>query len=202
VHAILLEVSMTKAPPDLEQLEIKTIDELWSWLELRHASSSSVLLVTFKKSVPHRYVSRDDVLDALVAFGWTDGRRWTVDADRTMQLISPRRTEVWARSYKNRAMKLIAEGRMRPAGLASLNAAMQSRRWRESDPVDDLQVPADLQLKLRELSGAWDYFSHCPPSYRRNVLRWISQARTSPTRAKRLEECVVACAREVRLKHF
>lgn len=80
--------------PELEQIEIKDEQALWDWLELHHAQQVSILLVTYKSATPEFYVSRAAVLDALLAYGWIDGRRYVVDAARTAQLIAPCGTDV------------------------------------------------------------------------------------------------------------
>ena len=104
----------------LERIEVSSSAQLRGWLLDHHDQDDGVWLVTFKKSHGDRYVSRDEVLDELVSFGWTDGARRKLDDDRTMQLISPRRTQYWAKSYKDRAATLIAEDRMHDAGLRSI----------------------------------------------------------------------------------
>jgi hypothetical protein len=43
-----------------------------------------------EKAEPVKYISHEGVLDALVAYGWTDGLMRKLDAARVMQLISPR----------------------------------------------------------------------------------------------------------------
>ena len=63
-------------------------------------------MVTFKKSEADKYVSRWDVLDELICFGWIDGIRRKLDDNKTMQLISPRKVEHWAKTYKERAHAL------------------------------------------------------------------------------------------------
>lgn len=80
---------------NFEQVEVSSAAQLRSWLEENHTQKDSGWLVTFKKSVPEKYVSTSDVLDE----------------DRTMQLISPRKAEHWAGTYKTRAAQLIAEER-------------------------------------------------------------------------------------------
>jgi len=42
-------------------------------------------------------------------------------------------------------------------------------------------------------------FDTCPPSYRRNVLRWLASARTPETRTKRIAAITDACASGQRL---
>lgn len=160
--------------------------ELHAWLEANHRQNEAVWLVTFKKIVPNKYLSIGQVLDELVAFGWIDGIRRAVDDERTMQLISPRRTQPWAKTYKDRAERLIEEGRMQPAGLASMNQAQSTGAWESMVEVDALVVPIDLRQALERAAPAWAEFQQFPPSVTRNILRWIANAKTDSTRTKRI----------------
>ncbi|SNS33147.1 Bacteriocin-protection, YdeI or OmpD-Associated [Geodermatophilus pulveris] len=136
--------------------------------------------------MPTRYVPHERVLDHLVAFGWIDGIRRRLDDERTTQLISPRRTQPWPRTYEDRAERLPATGRMQPAGAASVQQASATGMWDAMDDVDALVVPADLADALAAGPPAGDHFAASPTSTRRNTLRWIASARTPPTRARRI----------------
>jgi uncharacterized protein YdeI (YjbR/CyaY-like superfamily) len=105
-------------PENLAKVEISSQKELRSWLMKNHRQSASVWLLTYKKNEADKYVSRWEVLDELLCFGWIDGIRRKLDEKRTMQLISPRKAEHWAKSYKERAAKLIDEGRMHKSGFS------------------------------------------------------------------------------------
>ncbi|MEO0681250.1 MAG: YdeI/OmpD-associated family protein [Pseudomonadota bacterium] len=176
-----------------ERVEVASAAALRDWLAARPGRSQGVWLVTFKKAVPDKYVSREAVLDALLAFGWVDGRRKALDATRTMQLITPRRTEAWAQSYKDRAARLIEDGRMAPPGLAAIEASKAAGLWDHWSDVDALIDPPDLTQALRQV-GATQRWAEAAPSYRRNVLRWIKLAKTEPTRAKRIAAAAQAAA--------
>lgn len=134
------------------------------------------------------------MLDELIAFGWIDGIRRKLDETRTMQLISPRRQGAWAKSYKDRAARLVAEGRMHPAGQAAIDEARREGRWNETAAVDALQIPADLEQALDRSPAAGAYFRNAAPSYRRNVLRWLHAARRPETRAARIQRIVEVSA--------
>lgn len=183
-----------------DHVEVTSAAELRSWLLAHHAQSEAVWLVTFKKAVPERYVSTAEVLDELVAFGWIDGIRRAIDDERTMQLISPRRTQPWAKTYKDRAERLIATGMMHASGLASVERARASGAWEAMAEVDALVVPDDLRERLQAEPPAWAEFAGFPPSVRRNILRWIASAKTPPTREKRIALTVseAAAGRRVR----
>ncbi|MEO0391381.1 MAG: YdeI/OmpD-associated family protein [Pseudomonadota bacterium] len=176
--------------PDHPQVEITSEAALWDWLAAHH-SSNGALLITWKAAHRAKYVSREAVLDALVAYGWIDGRRYVVDADRSAQLITPRKVQHWSQSYKDRAAKLAAEGRMRPPGAASVADGQANGLWDFMADVDRLEVPPDLSTALGDARAEWDALA---PSYRRNVLRWIKLAKTDATRAKRVQAAAEACA--------
>ena len=184
-----------------ERVEITSADDLLLWLEKHHKSLKSIWLVTWKAAYPERYVSRDTVLDALIAYGWIDGRRHKLDAARTMQLISPRKQQVWAQTYKDRAERLRAEGRMHPAGDAVIEEARQSGRWTESNPIDALVDPNDL-ISALEASGGLVWWQAAAPSYHRNILRWIAAAKKPETRVKRIEKTSSLAAQQKKVPQF
>ena len=152
-----------------------------------HASDESIRLITWKAVHPDNYVGREEVLDALIAHGWIDGRRFVVDDDRTAQLITRRKQQAWSKTYKDRVERLRREGRMHPAGEAMVEMGKASGLWSFFDDVDALIVPQDLAQDLDQ--ALWDAFA---PSYRRNVLRWIKIAKTPATRATRIAKVVEA----------
>ncbi len=173
-----------------EKVEVTAPLALRDWLTANHARQQSIWLVTFKKHVPAKYVSVDAILDEVLCFGWIDGLRRKLDADRTMQLLSPRRHQVWAKTYKDRAFRLIADGRMQPPGLAAIEASKRDGQWDLMADVDALVIPPDLAAALDDRAPAAEQFCASAPSYRRNVLRWIMAAKTPDTRAKRVAQTV------------
>lgn len=183
-----------------KEIEISSPIDLHNWLLRNHSSLESVWLVTHKKIVADRYVSRDEVLDQLVAFGWIDGVREQIDHEKTRQLISPRKTKPWALSYKTRAERLISQGLMQDSGLESVELAKKSGGWNEMEEVDALLVPDDLFKALKSRTSALGFFEAFPPSTRRNILRWIASAKTPTTRNKRIEATVVEAAVNKRVK--
>lgn len=190
---------MSKGLENLEHVTVPAVTELHDWLQANHNRNDSIWLVTYKKAVANKYVSREEVLDELIAFGWIDGVRKAIDEVTTMQLISPRQTKPWAKSYKDRAERLIAEGRMHAAGLASMNLAKASGAWDEMNEVDLLVMPEELLMALKSRGQALAFFEAFPPSTRRNILRWISSAKTVGTRTKRINETAVAAQGNIRI---
>lgn len=181
-------------------VQVQSEQELRQWLVEHHGQDDAIWLVTFKKLHPQRHVTHEQVLDQLVAFGWTDGVARRVDDDRTRQLVSPRRTQAWAKSYKDRADRLAATGRMHPAGLASVERAKASGMWDAMNDVDNLVVPTDLAHALAAQPPADVEFAAFPASTRRSILRWIASARTSSTRTARITKTVDDAQHGLRVK--
>lgn len=169
-----------------EQVEVTSQAALRAWLIEHHQQVASVWLVTYKKSEKEKYVSREEVLDELICFGWIDGIRRKRDEKTSMQLIAPRKAQHWAKSYKERAAKLFEAGKMHQAGHAAINRGKESGLWNFMDDVDALIVPKDLQLALQEFTGAEAFFQSINPSSKRFVLRWVKLAKTEKTRKSRV----------------
>jgi len=184
---------------NFEKVEITSTEQLKSWLLKNHKQEESIWLVTFLKSEKDKYVSRWDVLDELICFGWIDGIRRKLDEKRTMQLISPRKRQHWAETYKERASKLIEENRMHSSGLTSIEISKANGLWNFMDDVDRLIIPNDLKEALSNLKGASAFFDFINDSSKRFVLRWIKLARTDKTRQKRILKIVELSSKNQKL---
>ena len=184
---------------NFEKVTVESAGQLRNWLLKNFEHEQSVWLVTFLKQVEEKYVSRDEVLDELVCFGWIDGIRRKLDSQRTMQLISPRKTQYWAKSYKDRVGRLTQSGRMHASGLQSVATAKKNGLWTFMDDVDALVIPDDLSRQLRKRKTAIVNFESSSPSYRRNVLRWLKLAKTETTRRKRIQKIFDFTSRNERI---
>lgn len=185
----------------LERIEIDSEVALWDWLSMHHNRQDSYLLVTWKKADKDRYVSRDQVLDALLAYGWIDGRRYALDEAKTMQLICQRQQQKWTKTYRDRIDRLQARGLLKPAGLAAVNAAKANGTWMALQDVDNLEEPPELLEVLRSQKG-FDWWSNSAPSYRRNALRWLASAKKDETRQKRCQQIAIACVAGQKIKNL
>ncbi len=184
---------------NFERVEVVSAAELRAWLEEHHTQEASVWRVTYKKHTGAKYVSTSEILDEVSCFGWIDGIRRKLDDDRTMQLISPRKAQHWAKTYRDRVARLQAAGRMHPAGLAAIEEAQQLGLWDYTDDVDALELPDDLFTALKAQAGALANFTAAAPSYQRNVLRWTKLAKTPLTRAKRIVQTVEYASRNAKI---
>jgi uncharacterized protein YdeI (YjbR/CyaY-like superfamily) len=151
---------MTVAGSALPQIEVTSRAQLRAWLAANHDTSGSIWLVTWKKQTPDRHVPYDEIVEEALCFGWVDSLPRKLDAGRTMLLLSPRkRGSAWSAANKTRVERLIADGRMEPAGLAAIEIAKAEGSWSFLDDVERLEVPADLAEALADHPEATKHFA-------------------------------------------
>ena len=159
------------------------------WLERHHASSGPVWLALLKKGSRAPGVTYEEAVLEALCFGWIDSTAGRIDDDHYKVWMGPRKpTSGWSAVNKRRIERLLAEERMAPAGLASIEAAKANGTWAKLDASHALEVPKDLAAAFRRHAGAKRRFEAFPPSARRAILEWIDQAKRPETRAKRVEE--------------
>ncbi|HZJ03834.1 MAG TPA: YdeI/OmpD-associated family protein, partial [Thermoleophilia bacterium] len=138
-------------------------------------------------------------VEEALGFGWIDSTVRRLDEHRFQQLYTPRRPGGnWAPSNKARVERLTAERRMRPAGLAAVEAAKADGSWMLLDDVENLVVPDDLAAALAADTTAAGYFANLPEGQKKQILYWIVSAKRAETRSRRIAQTVEA-AREGRL---
>lgn len=106
---------------DLTILEFETGAALRAWLEEHHRTSPGMWLRIYKKNAGRRSVTFEEVLDEGLCFGWSESTRRRYDEVSYLQKFTPRRS-VGTQSPRNlaRAELLMAQGKMKPAGLLAL----------------------------------------------------------------------------------
>lgn len=191
---------MTKPTPhsELKKVEVGSLAELRSWFERNHTQKESIWLVTYKKSHPAKYLANTDVVDECVCFGWMDGRKAKLDDERTMQLLSPKKVEHWAKSYKDRYTRLKQEGRMHASGEQRVQEAKRSGAWDFMNDVDALILPDDFKKELEQTPLAMSNYQAFPDSAKRDILRWIKLAKKDETRKNRIRETALKAAQNRR----
>jgi uncharacterized protein YdeI (YjbR/CyaY-like superfamily) len=189
---------------DAEDLVHPTSVAQWRrWLQRHHASSTGVWLVSWKTHTGKARVPYEEAVTEALAFGWIDSKARTLDDDRSVLWFCPRKpTSGWSRSNKRRVERLLAEGRMAPAGQAAIDVAKANGAWELLDDVEDLIVPPDLAAALDEHNGSADVWESFPRSTRRALLEWIVQAKRPETRAKRVRETAEKAARGERANQW
>jgi len=178
-------------------LECASVEEWEAWLEQNHASEREVWLRLAKKGSGAKTVSRAEALEVALCYGWIDGQARSQDETYWLQRFTPRtRRSKWSKINCEAAEALIRAGRMKPAGLAAVEAAKVDGRWAAAyAPPSRIEVPPDLAAALEKNPKAAEFFRTLDSRNRYAILYRIQDAKKPETRARRIEKFVAMLAR-------
>lgn len=167
-----------------------------AWLEANHATARGAWLVTWRRRSGRQGLDYEAAIEEALCFGWVDSTGGRFDDDRGKLYFAARKARSpWAASNKARVERLIARGRMAPAGLAAIERAKANGSWEILDSVERLEVPPDLAAALDARPPAAARFAAFTPSVRKQLLGWVATAVRAETRASRIAAIAEAAAR-------
>ena len=104
-----------------ETIYVTTSDEFRKWLIKNHQTKKEIWLIQYKKATKKPSINYVEAVEEAICFGWIDGLEKSMDSERYALRFSPRRPKSnWTNTNKDRARKMIADGRMTKAGRATL----------------------------------------------------------------------------------
>jgi uncharacterized protein YdeI (YjbR/CyaY-like superfamily) len=114
----------------LPKIPFASAAERERWLDDNHDVADGVWIKMAKTGDGIESVRHPEAVEVALCFGWIDGRREALDDRYFLQRFTPRRARSnWSRINRGRVERLIAQGRMRPAGLAEVARAQADGRW-------------------------------------------------------------------------
>ena len=124
-----------------------TAADLRAWLS-EHGSTAAELYVGFyKRHTGKPSPTWSESVDEALCFGWIDGVRHSVDADRYTNRFTPRRKgSHWSNINIAKVQALIAAKKMTPAGLA----AFEARTARKTGRASYEQRPTEFPTRAPE----------------------------------------------------
>jgi len=179
-------------PTDLPVLAFADQAALERWLEDEGATAPGVYVKLAKKGAGVPSVTYAELVESCLCFGWIDGRSNRLDDSFYLQRITPRRARsVWSQKNVDAVEELILAGRMRPSGLAAVDAARADGRWERAYAGSaTITVPDDLAAALAAEPAAEREFEALDGANRYAVLWRVHTAASAATRAKRIAALV------------
>ncbi len=163
-----------------------------NWLEANHTQKEGIWLVLQKVKSPNEGIKYNQALDEALCWGWIDGKMRRIDDNEHQQWFSPRRRDSpWSKRNRDKAEKLIEEGRMKPPGFKEIEKAKENGKWdsaytsREPPKISPALIEA---LKLNKT--AYDNFMAFPNSAKTTYLYWLNDAKREATKLKRIAKIV------------
>lgn len=165
---------------DEPALPFETAEDFAAWIAARSGPDGVWLRVPMKAS-GNPGIGYAEALQVALAQGWIDGQRKGDDGTGYwLQRFTPRRARSrWSQVNCAHVEKLIAEGRMTPAGLAQVEAAKADGRWASAyAPQSRAEVPPTLAAAFDATPGAREAFEALDSRNRYAVLHRAAAPRT------------------------
>ncbi|MCU0290603.1 MAG: YdeI/OmpD-associated family protein [Thermoanaerobaculaceae bacterium] len=176
-------------------LEVEGQEAWRTWLEAHHDTIREVWLVFWKKHTGRQSMTYEEAVEEALCWGWIDSILRRFDDDRYAQKFTPRTDpRKWSPSNRTRLRRLLAAGRMTPAGLACVDPAVLATLDDPAPPLpaEERALPPELEAVLRAEPCAREAFDRLPRGRRRLYTRWITAAKRDETRRRRLAEVMTA----------
>jgi uncharacterized protein YdeI (YjbR/CyaY-like superfamily) len=171
--------------------------ELGDWLAKHHHNSSELWVQIFKAGSGRPSVTWTDCVVEAIRFGWIDGQKQSLDTASFLQRLTPRKPRSnWSAKNREHATRLIAEGRMTPAGLAHVDAAKADGRWEAAyaGPAT-MVIPQDFIDALETMPDAKAFFETLDRKNLYPIYYRLQTAKRPETRAKRMTQILAQLER-------
>lgn len=187
---------MSTEPPAGQAAVIAFRDaaEFETWLDAHADLQVGVWLKIARKGSGVQSLTDGEAVEVGLCYGWISGQRKSDDETYYLQKYVPRRRRSrWSQVNVARAEELITAGRMRPPGLAEVEAAKaDGRRAAAYRSQRNASVPPDLAAALASSQQAARAFDGYTKTQRYAVILNLITARTPAARAAHLRATMTA----------
>ena len=176
---------------DLPVILFETEQNLTDWLE-QNGKSTGVWIRIAKKNSGVKSITYEQAVEVALCFGWIDGLKKTFDEKTWIQRFSPRKkTSQWSKINRDKALKLIDDGKMKPEGMAIIEIAKTRGTWANAyDSQKTMTVPSDLQAELDKNPKAAQFFKSLESVNRFAIIYRLQVSRNPEIRAKKLAKFI------------
>lgn len=195
ISPFLFDLTMGKRMKTASQskrLPIKSFETAakWdSWLAKNHDSSAGVWLQLQKNNLDRQALTYAEALDVALCYGWIDGQKKANDDHSWLQKFTPRSPKSgWSKKNTEHVKRLTKAGRMKPSGLATVEAAKNDGRWKAAyDSQANSKVPEDFLKALSRDPKSLAFFSSLNKANLYSIAYRLQTAKKPETREKRMK---------------
>ena len=188
---------MAERRSGLRVLAFAHVEALEVWFASQPGDAPGIWIKLAKKAAPRATLTKAEAIDTALCHGWIDGKLEKYDDVYWLICFTPRRSgSKWSLVNRKRAVDLIEQGRMCPAGLAQIDAARADGRWDAAyAPASTADVPGDLRDALNQNPKAAAFFKTLSSRNRYAILYRIGAVKKSETRMRKIAEFVAMLER-------
>jgi uncharacterized protein YdeI (YjbR/CyaY-like superfamily) len=187
-------VSTKPAANDSVVIAFRDAAEFEAWLDAHFDLRVGVWLKIAKYGSGVPSLTADEAVDVGLCYGWISGQRRSYDEVYYLQKYVPRRPRSrWSQVNVAKVGELSAAGRMRPSGLAEVEAAKADGRWAAAYASQrNATVPPDLAAALAASPEAAQRFEALSKTQQYAMVLKLVTARTATARAAQLRRAITA----------
>lgn len=174
----------------------ETPDDFRAWLEQHHEQEDVLLTGFYRVATGKPSMTWEQSVEEALCYGWIDGVRKRIDDEAYTIRFTPRRPgSHWSQKNIDSVQRLIEEGRMQPAGMATYEARSEENSARASFERDEEpELSPELLARAEAQPDAWAFFRAQPPGYQRTLLHWVTSAKQTKTQMRRLDRILEVSA--------
>lgn len=182
---------------NLPIIAFTTTETFETWLSTNHEDPKGLWIKIFKKDTGIKTISYQEALDVALCYGWIDGQKQSFDEQSWLQKFTPRRAKsIWSKVNIGHVERLIAEGRMRAAGLKAVEKAKADGRWENAyDSQSKMVIPEDFLKELSKNQAAEAFFQGLNKTSLFSIGFRLQTAKKPETREKRMKEILEKLAK-------
>ena len=181
--------------PEKPALFFSGPEQFDAWLEANHDTATELWMGRYKKHVGAPGPTWDEAVVEALRWGWIDSRAERIDDDAVRQRFTPRKPgSNWSAINIATVERLIAEGRMTPAGMAAYERRRADRSGIYAYEQPHADFPPEFAARLAEHKAAAAFWEHTTASYRKLAVNWVMTAKQQATRERRMDQLVDDCA--------
>ena len=181
-----------KQKKEFEVHAFKTPRAFERWLGNNHDKVAGIWLQFFKIGSGVKSITYAEALDEALCFGWIDGQVKKYDEYSWIQKFTPRRARsIWSKRNTQHVERLIAEGRMKPAGMKQVEQAKGDSRWTQAyESPSKITVPEDFLKALSKFKRATAFYESLNKANKYAIAWRLHTAKKPETRKKRMKTII------------
>ena len=139
-----------------------------------------------KKASGKKSITYPEAVEIALCYGWIDGLKRPESETTWLQRFVPRRVRsIWSKINREKALGLIASGKMKPAGLKEVERARNDGRWDAAyDSPKNAPVHPDFQEALDNNPRAKAFFNTVNAANRYAIIWRLHTAKKAETRER------------------
>jgi uncharacterized protein YdeI (YjbR/CyaY-like superfamily) len=157
-----------------------------SWLAKNQGATDGLWMRIAKKASGVKSITYPEAVEIALCYGWIDGLKRPESETAWLQRFVPRRPRsIWSKINREKALGLIASGKMKTAGLKEVERARQDGRWDAAyDSPKNAPIHPDFQKELDKNPRAKAFFKTINAANRYAIIWRLHTAKKAETRER------------------